>query len=318
VFRPVANAQWKLTAPVLPNREVCMFGSQILEVVIGLTLIFLVLSIGCSGVKEVIASVLSLRSKTLGDAVRNMLKNGDRDLAKELLDHPLIARTARPGENPSYISARAFSHALVDLLAPAAGAQQRTIQDLRAGVAKLPEDKLRATLLGLIDSSEGKLETAHDKVEHWFDDTMARVSGWYKRRAQQIIFAAGLLLCVGLNGDAIMIVRELWSDEALRRAVVAAAEKKVQSGNPGDASAQKASFEDLAMEVRQANMPPIGWSSTAGNFRAMPVTVSGWLLKILGILLSSFAIVLGAPFWFDVLNKVINVRLSGNPPKTTS
>jgi len=295
-----------------------MFGSQILEVVIGLTLIFLVLSIGCSGVKEVIASILSLRSKTLVEAVRNMLQNGDRDLAAELLQHPLIERTARPGEKPSYISARSFSQALLDLLAPPAGAQPRTMQDLRDGVAKLPDDKLRRTLFGLIDSSEGKYDTARDKIEQWFDDTMARVTGWYKRMAQQIIFAAGLLLCAALNGDTIMIVRELWSDEALRRAAVAVAEKKVEIGNPRDPSGQKVYFADVASEVRRTNTPPIGWSSTAGDYRALPDSGGGWLLKILGILLSSFAIVLGAPFWFDVLNKVINVRLSGNPPKTTS
>jgi hypothetical protein len=295
-----------------------MFGSQVLEVVIGLTLIFLVLSIGCSGFKEVIASILSLRANTLVEAVRNMLKNGDRDLAAELLLHPLIARTARPGEKPSYIASRAFAQALFDLLAPAAGAQQRTIQDLRDGVAKLPDDKLRRTLLGLIDSSQGNLDAAREKVEHWFDDTMARVGGWYKRMAQQIIFALGLLLCVALNADAIMIVRELWSDEALRRAIVAEAEMKVHGGMPAEASESRAAFGLVAAEVRKANTPPIGWSSTAGDFRARPSTFGEWLLKILGIALSSFAIFLGAPFWFDFLNQVINVRLSGNPPKTAS
>jgi hypothetical protein len=295
-----------------------MFGSQILEVVIGLTLIFLVLSIGCSGFKEVIANAFSLRSKTLVQAIRNMLVNGNRDLAAELLQHPLIARTAKPGDKPSYISAGAFSQALFDLLAPAGGAQPRTMQDLRDGISKLPEDKLRRTLLGLIDSSQGTLDAARDKIERWFDDTMARVSGWYKRTAQQIIFVAGVLLCVALNADAIMIVRELWSDEALRRAVVAEAEKKVQSGNPADAGRQNASFEQVAIEIRKANTPPIGWSLTPGDFRARPSSLGEWLLKVLGIALSSFAIVLGAPFWFDVLNKIINLRLSGHPPKAAS
>jgi hypothetical protein len=295
-----------------------MFGSQILEVVVGLTMIFLVLSIGCSGFKEVIANAFSLRSKTLAQAIRNMLVNGNRDLAAELLQHPLITRTAKPGEKPSYISARSFSQALFDLLAPAGGAQPRTIQDLRDGISKLPEDKLRRTLLGLIDSSQGTLDAARDKIERWFDDTMARVSGWYKRTAQQIIFVAGVLLCVALNADAIMIVRELWSDEALRRAVVAEAEKNVQSGNPADASGKNVSFQQVAVEIRQANTPPIGWSSVPGDIRALPVTPGEWLLKVLGIALSSFAIVLGAPFWFDVLNKIINLRLSGNPPKTAT
>lgn len=38
-----------------------MFGSQVLEVVIGLVLIYLLVSIGCSGIKEVIAALFSLR-----------------------------------------------------------------------------------------------------------------------------------------------------------------------------------------------------------------------------------------------------------------
>jgi hypothetical protein len=58
-----------------------MFGSQVLEVIIGLTLIYLVLSIGCSGIKEVIAAMFSLRAKTLENGVRNMLKNGPNDFS---------------------------------------------------------------------------------------------------------------------------------------------------------------------------------------------------------------------------------------------
>ncbi len=117
---------------------------------------------------------------------------------------------------------------------------------------------------------------------------MERVGGRYKRMAQQIIFVPGLLLCLALNADAIMIVRELWSDEALRGPIVAAATKKVQSGNPADAGAPNLSFDQVAIEVRRANTPPIGWSSTHGDFRSLPSTANEWLLKILGIALSSF------------------------------
>jgi hypothetical protein len=300
------------------DEEVNMFGSQILEVVIGLTLVYLVLSIGCSGVKEIIASAFSLRSKTLEEGIRGMLKDGDRDLTAELFQHPLIARTARPGDKPSYISPRFFAVALLDLFAPPGGAQPRTMQDFRDGVSKLPDDKLRRTLLGLLDSSQGNVDAARDRIEHWFDGTMDRVSGWYKRTAQIIIFVAGLVLCVALNGDTLMIVKELWNDEALRRVVIAQAEKKVQAGNPSDANTANASLVEVAGEIRQANMPPIGWSSSAGDIRALPDSALAWTLKVLGILLSSFAIVLGAPFWFDVLNKIINLRLSGDPPKAVT
>jgi hypothetical protein len=295
-----------------------MFGSQVLEVVIGLSLIYLVLSIGCSGVKEVIAAIFSLRAKTLESGVRRMLKNGPNDFTAQLFAHPLIQGTAPEGEKPSYISARMFAAALFDLVAPprADVAEPRTIQSLRAGVAQIPDAKLRTLLLNMIDAAGGDLDAVRLKVEHWFDDTMARVTGWYKRMAQKIIFVAGLVLCVAVNADTLMIVKELWSDQALRSAMVAQAGQKVQSTNPADYLNQndRLQLQQVAGEIRDATAPPIGWSRAAKDIRVWPGTLGDQALKVLGILLSSFAIVMGAPFWFDMLNNVINLRLSGNPP----
>ncbi len=296
-----------------------MFGSQVLEVVIGLTLIYLVLSIGCSGIKEVIAALFSLRAKTLEKGVRNMLKNGPNDYTAQIFAHPLIQATAPPGQKPSYISARMFAAALFDVVAPANASQPRTIESLRAGISQIPDAKLRATLLNMIDSANGDIDAARLKVEHWFDDTMARVTGWYKRMAQKIIFAIGLILCAAVNADTLMVVKELWSDQALRSAMVAQASHKVPSTNAAGDLNPDAPFQlqRIAGEIREANAPPIGWSSgsrDSKDIRLWPNTVGGQALKILGILLSSFAIVMGAPFWFDMLNNVINLRLSGNPP----
>ena len=292
-----------------------MFGSQVLEVVIGLTLIYLVLSIGCSGVKEVLAALFSLRAKTLENGVRNMLKNGSNDYTARLFAHPLIQGTAPEGQKPSYISARMFAAALFDIVAPSDVTQPRTIQSLRAGVAQIPDVKLRTTLLNMIDTAGGDIDAARLKVEHWFDDTMARVTGWYKRMAQKIIFVAGLILCVAVNADTLMIVKELWSDQALRSAVVAQAVKKVQAKTPADSiNPPNVSLQEVVGEVREANTPPIGWSQAEHDVRALPSGFGAGVLKLLGILLTSFAIVMGAPFWFDMLNNLINLRLSGNPP----
>lgn len=291
-----------------------MFGSQVLEVVVGLVLIYLALSIGCSGLKEVFAAVFSLRAKTLEKGVRSMLKNGPNDYTAKIFGHPLIAATAPEGQKPSYISARMFAAALLDVVAPADPNQPRTMASLRAGVGQIPDVKLRGTLLNMIDAAGGDVDVARLKVEHWFDDTMARVTGWYKRMAQKIIFAAGLILCCAVNADTLMIVKELWSDQALRSAVVAQAERQAQTANPGDASSLEATLVQVSGVVRNADTPPIGWSRDAQDLRAWPNGLGDEALKALGILLTSFAIVLGAPFWFDILNKLINVRLSGNPP----
>jgi hypothetical protein len=291
-----------------------MFGSQVLEVVIGLTLIYLVLSIGCSGIKEVIAAMFSLRSKTLEDGVRNMLKNGSTDYTAQFFGHPLIQATALEGQKPSYISARMFAAALFDIVAPADATQPRTMQSLRAGVSQIPDAKLRTTLLNMIDSAGGDVDAARVKVEHWFDDTMARVTGWYKRKAQKIIFVAGLVLCAAVNADTLMIVKELWSDQAVRSTMVAQAGQKVQSRNPADYLNQKDSLQRVAGEIREVSTPPIGWSRDPKDIRIWPGSLGEQALKVLGILLTSFAIVMGAPFWFDMLNNFINLRLSGKPP----
>jgi hypothetical protein len=299
-----------------------MFGSQVLEVVIGLTLIYLVLSIGCSGIKEVIAAIFSLRAKTLESGVRRMLKNGANDLTAQVFAHPLIQATAPEGEKPSYISSRMFAAVLFDVVAPpppvavAAVAQLRTIDSVRTGIAQIPDVKLRTTLLNMVDTSGGDIDVARVKVEHWFDDTMARVSGWYKRMAQKIIFVAGLILCAVVNADTLVIVKELWSDQALRSAMVAQAGQKVHSTTPADYLNQNGPWQlqQVATAIRDANAPPIGWSRTPKDIRVWPSALGDQILKALGILLSSFAIVMGAPFWFDMLNNVINLRLSGSPP----
>ncbi|NEQ03219.1 hypothetical protein [Moorena sp. SIO3E8] len=38
---------------------------------------------------------------------------------------------------------------------------------------------------------------------------------------------------------------------------------------------------------------------------------------VVGIILSAIAICMGAPFWFEVLNKLVNVRNTGDKPKSS-
>lgn len=45
----------------------------------------------------------------------------------------------------------------------------------------------------------------------------------------------------------------------------------------------------------------------------MPSSFWGWVLKIFGLALTATAASLGAPFWFDLLNKFIVVRSTVKP-----
>ena len=43
----------------------------------------------------------------------------------------------------------------------------------------------------------------------------------------------------------------------------------------------------------------------------------GFLLKVLGIVITAFALQLGSTYWFDVLNKAVNIRAVGKKPEET-
>ena len=68
---------------------------------------------------------------------------------------------------------------------------------------------------------------------------MDRVSGWYKRRTQKILFVLGLAVAVVLNVDAITVAQRLNGDKPLRDAVVGQAANVVREAG-GDLDALQA------------------------------------------------------------------------------
>lgn len=58
---------------------------------------------------------------------------------------------------------------------------------------------------------------------------------------------------------------------------------------------------------------PLGWDEK-GWFNGEQIkTQNGWLQAIFGWLMTGVAVAMGAPFWFDILGKLINVRNAGKP-----
>src|SRR5262245_29106803 len=108
-----------------------LFGSA-LEVVLGLSFVYFVLSLICSHINELLAGLFKLRARDLARGIANLVC--DPGIAEVVLKHPLIkalgndnaearpvrwlARPAWAGA-PSYIPARTFALALFEALAPA-------------------------------------------------------------------------------------------------------------------------------------------------------------------------------------------------------
>lgn len=298
-----------------------------LEVAIGLVFLFFLLSLIASGINELLARVLSWRAKFLEEGIRNLLDDpGGNNLAKEVLEHPLVRGLQRHGapsdptsrREPSYIPAKTFVAALFGTLAPAPEGNTTATRDLvaeaAAAVSKIENPHVRTSLLTLLDDTRHDLDAFRTRVEEWYDGVMERVGGWYKRYIQRVLLVVSLVLAFALNADSFQVAKTLWNNDAVRTAVVTQADQ-VAKMNPTGTPEQR--LERGAAEVNKVQTLnlPIGWSTEKGDPRHPPRLLSWSMLwKVLGIALTGFAVSLGAPFWFDLLGRATRLRSSGAKP----
>lgn len=316
-----------------------MFGSTILEVAIGLLFVFLLLSLLCSAIGEYIEAKVNNRAKYLRRGIALLLNDSDgsgQDLAKQLYEHGLVRPLFRDGSKlPSYIPSRTFTLALWNIASNAAAADTagtpqagvtNDLKKIRAVVSThVPNKELKAALLTLIDEANGDVEKARANIEEWYDAMMDRVAGWYKRTMSVVLLALGFVVAAAVNVDTIAIARTLAQDSALRTSIVAAAQQRMATpppapaGAPADAEARDALATENLQEARAAVDDlglPLGWVTSTDDPddpRRVPAGAGEWLLKILGLALTGFAVSQGAPFWFDVLNKFMVIRSTVKP-----
>jgi hypothetical protein len=290
-----------------------MFDSAVLDVAFGLVFVFVILSFACSALNETISSIFNWRAEFLRRGIANLLEpaNLERGLEQtgKLLEHPLLNALVRPvtprskrRHYPSYVPSRTFVAALLDF--DQAGARR----GVEEAIAAVPSDDARRALTTLWERAGRNQAQFTRDAERWFDDSMERVSGWYRRRVQKVLWALALTLVVALNIDTFRIADQLWTQKAVRAAVVARAEAAQPRAG---ATGLKQVASDVT-DLQQLSIP-IGWST-----ESRPEGGDEWLLrvalKVLGLLVTAAALTLGAPFWFDVLSKVARLRSVGAPP----
>jgi hypothetical protein len=251
-------------------------GSSILEAAIGVSLVYLVLAVFCTTVNEWIAGLLSARAENLRAAIRELLNDqnvaGGGSFLEAFYAHPLISGLMKDSEHPPYLPVRAFSTAVIDL-ATSHVKGTITFADLAAGIGNLPDGDVKISLLALLQNAQCDLARAQSSFENWFNDAMSRASGWYKRRTQVWTLVLAAGITLGLNADTLTVARHFWVEPALRSS--------------------------------QGIVP--GW-----NRAAFTTDLWGWFSRILGWCLTIAAVSLGAPFWFDVLNKFTNLHGAGH------
>lgn len=305
--------------------------SHVIEVAIGMAYAYLIFSLICTVVNEMIAGVLSMRAKTLELGIKSLFSEdaeaveAKNSFTNLVYSHALVrglyqgaARKAagvtedvkrgffRRVKLPSYIPADTFATALIDSIAPGAGSGPNPFDQVQTAIQKLPDSNTKKALLSLALNTKGDLQQFQKNVEGWFNDSMDRASGWYKRQTKKILFVIAFVVTIAANADSVKIVKTLWNDPAVLRDSVDAASKYINTKPQTDQqTAIQNKMNDLAKDLPSSL--PVGWSE--------PPFTNRWagLQMLFGWIFTALALSLGAPFWFDVLNKFMVVRSTVKP-----
>ncbi len=242
---------------------------------------------------------------------------------------------------PSYIPSRTFAMAIVDMLNEHKTTGADTMKSITQSLAdhnwQYRDNKAVQAMYALALNANGDLQAFQRNLENWYNDSMDRASGWYKRHVQRILLGLGLLLAVLFNVDSVRVARTLWVDRDARQAMVNAADQYVkehptpkasttagttaaaetktgdqaETKTPASGDELEKSLKDTTGAFRRVTdtaMLPVGWKS-----ENVAKTLWEWAVLMVGWLVTGLAISLGAPFWFDVLNKFMVVRNTVKP-----
>jgi len=311
-----------------------MDGLVVLEVSIGLVLVYLVLSIIATSAMELLAQWRGLRGKNLRRAIEALLGEGgdSASLTDAFYDQPAIRALMKDDREPSYIPPRTFAEVVLDLTAARdwrqSDAAPRELSEEFEGLKDEPEEpghRVAVTLTGFLDQSGGDIEKLLKRIESWFGDTTQRSTGWYRRLLNKRMLAIGLGMALLANVDTLQIVRNLTADKELRAAAVRLAEERIARADSeesqGDGGEGSSSVETIKQELGEVQ-PFVGWTSGDPVLREWPwvsdasseKTWGRWVLallaKLVGLFFTAFAISLGSSFWFDLMRRLVNVRSS--------
>ena len=370
-----------------------MLNSSILDIVIGLVFIYLLYSLMTTLIQEIIASNFGFRAKILERAVFRMLEDENKFNSKfrsilylfkksgngglrnsashEFYEHPLIKFLGEDNcrGKPSYINKETFSKVIIDLLR---GDQVKPGDDINGliqkaldakttnwGSAKISKETV-SYLNSIWADANGDIAKFKDYLEKWFEETMDRATGWYKRHTQFILFFVGFAIAIAFNVDTLKIVNKLEKDPKLREQIVQQADVFVQD-NPNldtELVKQEIAYKKSLAESRNADQAMdknntgtyiedslklvqyqllkarrdtllnraesliqediknvhhslgLEWES----YECDSSMLGCILLSIVGWTLTALALSLGAPFWFDLLNRLMKLRASVATP----
>lgn len=290
-----------------------------IDIALGLSTIYLGASLFVTIINEYVAQALDLRGRQLREAITRLIDDPGIKEAFALNPalQPYFDTSFSAGKLPSYIDPQALARLLLGVLyAGKTGGD--ALQRVTEAIEGLPDSSIKKQLHGLIATAGGSMDELLKATSDWADKSLTVLGEAYKRHLRAISLLVGLAVAGLLNIDTAVLVSHLYQHKESRDALSAVS---VQITEKTDKVAFDACLKMKTderekdprcaelinlVEIVKNRKPlpegiPIGWGDAPVTWKAIASHLPGWLLTAL-------ALSLGAPFWFDLLNKVVNVR----------
>ena len=290
----------------------------LLNFVIGMSAIYLLVSLFVTTIQELIAQLFALRARYLRVGIVKLLEQGKSDvsvlaartssapLVDKFYGNPLIQGLAssRPGRTaePSYVSKDTFTSVALEITGLVANGTtpERVLEFAERLKGKNNTTPIEHAIATFAEEAAGNLKKLQTRLGTWFDESMERVGGAYKRWTQVATVVIGIVLAVAFNIDTIAISQSLLSSPQQATLFADQVAKLSQSS-----AADTKLAAQLNAAIEQAKIP-FGWKDGG--------PASNLLLVLIGWLATGLAASLGSAFWFDTLKRFVSIRASGAKP----
>lgn len=291
-----------------------------LNIVISLVFVLLLFSLLTSTVVDVIAAILSLKAKNLRYTLENMLGDKMDDFIRHPLFRQISYATTRRARNSAYylpgsVTKDTFVSILHDLM------DAGNADGLADKINRLDDGDLKKMMQFMLRQSGSNPAAFKTQMERWYDEVMVRSSDWYKRTMKWWVFSVGLVLAAILNADTIQIYQNIAANPATQEMLTAMAREFAEKTDTVTAPTLNLPLEqavgrmDSMLNKIEAIRSPIGlgWNTDESD-KNLP----WWLVKLAGLLITAIAVTFGAPFWYDLLKKLLPMSKTEKKPETVA
>lgn len=292
--------------------------SQVLEVALGLALIYYLMGLVVSWVSKIVMETFETKGRTLEGYLKRIVGNKS---VGQLISMPQI-RSLAPVRYQDWLDIFSRKFKLVEKKVEKIPVENlvdaffdltqldltESGEEVLFTVNKLPPSEGKTELMRLISSGVTRSVELRTKMGLWFEGLMNQSSAMFTALARRYVLIFSLCLTLVLGVDSIDLFKQLWSSPDLRAIAAVKAQAYIdQNGYTADTEPLLDDLDELTIRI--------GWSSILKNAPPRDSRMEFakfWLMKILGLLLTTVAVSQGTPFWYDILRKVTQAKSPGS------